>query len=146
MRAIGSALCALLLFATGASAAGPPLQAAVSLEMPAGNGASQSETAVLDGGGAEVEVTATNVGDGRTVDVRLHFSYDVPPDTIALDEIIARIRFATIDADGAAIGTARLRTGTITLNPDGPVLDYRLTLYRPDSPYRARVRIFGNYE
>ena len=146
MRAIGAALSVLLMGAEVAFAAGPPRQATVSIEMPAADGESGSKTVALDGGTAEVEVTAVNADDGRTVEVRLRFSYDVPPDTIALDEIVHHISFATIGEEEFRIGTARLRTGDINLNPDGPELVYRVTLYRPETAYRVRVRVFGNYE
>ena len=145
MRALGYALSILLCSATFAPAAGPPRQATVVIQMPAADGETRSDTEVLEGGGAEVLVTATNNDDGRTVDVRLHFDYDIPPDTIAFDEIISRISFATI-SDDCRIGRARLGTGEINLNPNGPELHYRLTMYRSESPYRVRIRIFGNYE
>lgn len=147
MRAPGF-LLTLVLFSSAAiaSAAGPPRQALLSMRMSAEDGELRYLTQTLDGGGAEVIAFAINRDDGRTVEIRLRFSYSIPPDTIALDEIIHRITFVTVGEYGSVIGRARLRTGDINLNPNGPSLAYRVTLYRPQSQYRVKMRVFGNYE
>jgi len=146
MRAIGLLLSLLLTSSATALAAGPPLQARLSIPMPAEDGVMRYQVEPLEGGGAEAFAVAINGDNGRTVEVRLKFTYSIPPDTIALDEIIDRVTLVTVDASGSVIGSARLSTGDINLNPNGPQLTYRATLYRPESDYRVRVRVYGNYE
>ncbi len=146
MRAIGLLLSLLLTSPVAALAAGPPLQASLSIPMPAEDGEMRYDVESLEGGGAEAFAVAINGDDGRTVEVRFRFSYSIPPDTVALDEIVDHVAVVTVDASGNAIGSARLRTGQINVNPNGPWIRYRVTLYRPESPYRVRVRVFGNYE
>ncbi|HXC49548.1 MAG TPA: hypothetical protein VN634_01570 [Candidatus Limnocylindrales bacterium] len=146
MRTIGLLLAMVLACPVVAAAAGPPLQASLSIAMPAENGEMRYDVEPLEGGGAEAFAVAINGDDGRTVEVRFRFSYSIPPDTIALDEIVDHVTVATIDDAGNVIGSARLRTGEINVNPNGPWIRYRVTLYRPESAYRVRVRVFGNYE
>jgi hypothetical protein len=136
----------VMLCPAEALALGPPRQAFVTLEMPAADGEMRQQTATLDGGTAEVRITSKNANDGRTVDVRLDFSYTIPPDMIAFDEIIDRITIRTSHPDGARIGATRIVPGEINLNPNGPELHYRVTMYRGDGQFRLRVRVFGNYE
>ncbi|HYC56697.1 MAG TPA: hypothetical protein VEL28_17335 [Candidatus Binatia bacterium] len=122
-----------------------PLQADETLEVPGADGQGTGGAALLDGGGARMRIRIVNRDDSRTALVRLRFRYDIPPDTIALDEIIDRIIVETSSDDGA-IGRIDLDPHEVNLNPNGPRLRYELTLYRPEGEYDLRVRVFGNYE
>jgi hypothetical protein len=126
---------------------GPPLQANAFVDMPDDNeGQAAIKGVRLDGGGARFTVRASNRPDGRTVQVALNFRYPIPPDTIALDEIIDSIVVETSAEGFEAFGRVDLDPNEVNLNPNSSKLRYRLTLYRPESAYRIRVRVFGNYE
>ena len=129
-----------------AYAAGPPLQTNVAVAVPAGAGESAEVAGALDGGGATFTARVTNREDLHTATVSLRFTFGIPPDTIALDEIIDRIVVETRAATGERFGRTVIDPNDINLNPNGPPLVYRLTMYRPDDAYRLRVRVFGNYE
>ena len=139
-------LMSAVLMATTALAGSPPLQADLTLAMPAENGSIETARSGLDGGDANVAVRAVNLDNGDTVRVRLRFSYRIDPDTIAFDEILDRIVVETIGDGGAAIGMAEIDPHEVNLNPNRVALVYQLTLYRPSEAYTLRVRIFGNYE
>jgi hypothetical protein len=127
-------------------AAGPPLQANVAVDVPAGGGESAQVAGALDGGGATFTANVTNREDLRTAVVSLRFVYRIPPDTIALDEIVNRIVVETRDQNGERFGRTVIDPNDINLNPNGPTLVYRATMYRPEEAYRLRIRVFGNYE
>jgi hypothetical protein len=125
----------------------PPLQAEGFVDMPDDNeGQAAIKGLRLDGGGARFTLRASNRPDGRTVQVALNFRYPIPPDTIALDEIIDRIVVETSSDGFEDFGRVELDPNDVHLNPNSSKLNYRLTLYRPESAYKIRVRVFGNYE
>jgi len=129
-----------------ARAEGPPSQAVLTLDMPASAGTFERAATTLEGGGARLRMAAANAASPRTVRVWIGLRYVVPEGTIALDEIVHRIVFSTLDESGAPFATAAIDPNDINLNPNGPRLGYRATLYRPEGPYRVRVEVFGNYE
>jgi hypothetical protein len=142
-----ASLLAVSFFPSVGWTQGPPLQADAFVDMPDDNeGQATIKGVGLDGGGARFTVRASNRADGRTVQVALHFRYPIPPDTIALDEIIDRIVVETSPDGIEAFGRVELDPNDVNLNPNSSKLLYRLTLYRPESAYRIRVRVFGNYE
>ncbi|HYB99648.1 MAG TPA: hypothetical protein VEC57_11020 [Candidatus Limnocylindrales bacterium] len=123
-----------------------PVQADVTLQMPGENGEARSTGVKLDGGNARVRMRVINQDDGRTAAVHLRFRYRIPPDTIALDEIVSQIEVETTDLEDNAIGRVDMDTNEVNLNPNGPRLAYGLTLYRPEGGYQVQLRVRGNYE
>jgi hypothetical protein len=101
---------------------------------------------LLDGGSARVRVLVTNRDDLRTATVALRFTYPIPPDTIALDEIIDRIVVVVRTPAGERFSRAAIDPNDVNLNPDASMLAYKLTLYRPEGAYRIGIRVYGNYE
>jgi hypothetical protein len=139
-------LLALAAPTAPARAAGAPLQADVTIGMPRSNQSKGDFSAELDGGAALMIGHVRNREDGRTAFVQLRFAYRVPPDMIALDEILDQIHLEVHDRDGIRIAEAEIDPHETNLNPNGPALSYRVTMYRPASAYKLRVRVFGNYE
>jgi hypothetical protein len=146
LSSILSIVPAIVLTAAAVDAAGPPRQALVEMSMPAEPRESRRFSTSLEGGDARVTVIARN-NAGRTAGVTLHFRYTIPPDTIALDEIIDRIVVEAVDDEGVVVGRVAIDPNEVNLNPNGPRLKYHVTVYRPEqTPYRVRARVFGNYE
>jgi hypothetical protein len=140
-------LLAVCAFPSDGWTQGPPLQADFFIDMPDDNeGQAAVKGTRLEGGGARFTVRASNRSDGRTVYVALNFRYPIPPDTIALDEILDRIVVETSPDGIETFGRVELDPNDVNLNPNASKLNYRLTLYRPESAYKIRVRVFGNYE
>jgi hypothetical protein len=127
-------------------AADAPLQADITVGMPRNDQSRGDFSAELDGGDALMIGRIRNREDGRTALVQLRFVYRIPPDTIALDEILDEIHLELHDRDGNRIAEAEIDPHETNLNPNGPTLSYRVTMYRPVSAYKLRVRVFGNYE
>jgi hypothetical protein len=139
-------LLTVLAAVSPAAAQLAPLQASVATQVAGDAGASRELFATLDGGMARVHARITNRDDLRTATAVVRFTYTVPPDTIALDEIVDRIAVAVRTAAGERFSRASLDPHEINLNPNSSSLAYRLTLYRPAGAYRVRIRVFGNYE
>lgn len=99
---------------------------------------------------ARLRGAVINQPDGETALVNLRFSYRIPPDTIALDEIIDLIIISIEDSTGAEFSTVSIDPNDVNLNPNRVPLDYSATLYIPEDAlengYFVRVRVFGNYE
>ena len=142
------AVAAALAFPAASRAGEPtaPHQATVTLDVPAAGGASAAASSKLEGGNARVRIRVINRQDDRTATVRLRFRYAIPPETIALDEIIDRISVETSDGEGNRIGRTEIDPHEVNLNPNGPRLAYDLTLYRPEGAYEVELQVFGNYE
>ena len=147
MRTAASiAIVAVLACASTAGALRAPLQASFATDVPGENGATRELSSVLAGGDARVRALVTNRDDLRTATVAVRFTYRVPPDTIALDEIVDRIVVEFRTPAGERFSHATIDPNEVNLNPNASSLAYKLTLYRPEGAYRARIRVFGNYE
>jgi hypothetical protein len=98
-------------------------------------------------GAATVTIAAHNVRPDAVV-IDLRFRYRLPPDTIALDELIEHIDVATESATGEPFFASAIDAQLIPLNPNRVSLLYRVTLYRPTAApsYQVHVKVFGNYE
>jgi hypothetical protein len=150
MRIAPSHALAIIALLVGVASA-PPAAAQVA-QVDTGLGLSTSPTArnrvrvPIEQGSATVEITARNIPDAVVVD--LFFRYVVPPDTIALDELVERIEVATETPDGKPFFAAAIDAQLIPLNPNRIPLFYRVTLQRPTEGigYRVRAKVFGNYE
>jgi hypothetical protein len=140
---------AALLAGLGAAAPAGAQQVDLAFGMPTAADARGRRTALIEQGPATVEVTARNMSADAVV-VDLAFRYRVPPDTIALDELIDRIEIATETATGEPFFAAAIDAQLIPLNPNRVPLFYRVTLYRPTPAegefYRVHAKLFGNYE
>jgi hypothetical protein len=141
-------LLALWLALVAAPAAGQVLQVDLALSAPTRpGGAVRFEAPIGELGPATLSGVARN-RKGGAVQVDLVLRYQIPRDSIALDEVVERIELATETAAGDPFLAATLDTALIPLNPNRTPLRYRVTLYRPEEgeTYRLRVRLFGNYE
>jgi hypothetical protein len=86
--------------------------------VPGENGATRELSSVLAGGGARVRALVTNRDDLRTATVALRFTYHVPPDTIALDEIVDRIVVEFRTPAGERFSRATIDPNEVNLNPE----------------------------
>jgi hypothetical protein len=139
---------AMLAIALGPAAASAQIaQVDASLGMPVAGEARNRVEEVIEQGPATVVITALNMPADAVV-VDLAFRYRVPPDTIALDELLDRLEIATETADGEPFFDAVIDAKLIPLNPNRVPLFYRVTLQRPaeGEHYRVHVKVFGNYE
>jgi hypothetical protein len=146
-----SSLILLLVFGAVLGTSGPASAQIVQVDtsFPMSNAplAAASVVSLVEQGPANVTITARNhPQDAVTID--LAFRYRIPPDTIALDELIDRIEIATETLAGERHFASAIDAQLIPLNPNRVPLFYRATLYRPtdERAYRVHVRVLGNYE
>ena len=147
MRALGLAVALWLAIAAGpASAQIEQVDATLPMVNVPGF-ANRAVAPVGEGGPALVTISARST-PGEAVVVDLVFTYPVPPDQIALDELLAQIEVATETPAGEPFFASTIDPQLIPLNPNRAALRYRVTLYRPTdmATYRVRVRVMGNYE
>ena len=135
-----AAIVVWLALGFAAPAAGQGLQVDLDLSVPTRRGGSvRFEAPIGEAGPATLSGVARN-RKGGAVQVDLVVRYDIPRDTIALDEVIERIEVATETAEGAPFLDATLETKLIPLNPNRTPLRYRVTLYRPEEGETYRLR------
>jgi hypothetical protein len=140
-------LTAFLAVGFASPAASQVLQVELLASLPTDRRATTRFESVIEPGLATLSGVARN-RKGGSVQVDLVLLYQIPRDTIALDEVIERIEVATETSEGEPFIAATIDTGLIPLNPNRAPLRYRVTLYHPEEgdPYRLRIRLFGNYE